>query len=143
MGREETRAKLKRDRAYINAENQKWPAHLKHVPRSDWPPQRLDARQPIMALLRSRGFLCQVYAEPDHPMVSARLSIHRTALADDGGWVDGITWDDLQRLKAEAGYGDYDAVEVYPADRDVVNVARLRHLWCLRDPLPFKWSEKT
>lgn len=91
MSREEKRAKLKRDRAYIAAENKKWPAMLKGVPREDWPPQRLDAECPIIALLRSSGFLCQVYAEPKHPEVLVRLSIHRTALNDAGGWVDGIT----------------------------------------------------
>ena len=140
MSREEKRAKLKRDRAYIAAENKKWPAMLKGVPREDWPPQRLDAECPIIALLRSSGFLCQVYAEPKHPEVLVRLSIHRTALNDAGGWVDGITWDDLQRLKAEAGFAEFDAVEVYPAQRDLVNVARLRHLWVMRHPVSFKWK---
>lgn len=142
MGREEARAKLKRDRAYITAENQKWPAELKNVPRENWPAQRLDAACPIVGLMRSRGFLCQVYHEPEHPSVLVRLSIHRTALADDGGWVDGITWDDLHRLKAEAGYAAYDAVEVYPAAGNLVCVANLRHLWVMREPLSFKWTDR-
>jgi hypothetical protein len=45
----------------------------------------------------------------------------------------------LQRLKAECGYADRDAVEVYPRERDVVNVANLRHLWVMREPLAFAW----
>lgn len=142
MGREEARAKLKRDRAYIAAENKKWPERLCHVPRDEWPQQRLDAECPMVALLRSRGFLCQVYAEPKHPEVLARLSIHRTALNDAGGWVDGITWDDLHRLKAEAGYAAYDAVEVYPAAGHLVCVANLRHLFVMREPLSFKWTNR-
>jgi hypothetical protein len=32
-----------------------------------------------------------------------------------------------------------DAVEVYPPAGDVVNVANMRHLWVLRDRLPFAW----
>lgn len=44
---------------------------------------------------------------------------------------DGITWDDLQWIKRAAGYGDREAVEVYPLDDDVVNVANMRHLWIL------------
>ena len=33
-------------------------------------------------------------------------------------------------------------MECYPADRDVVNVANMRHLWLLHDlVLPFFWRE--
>lgn len=44
---------------------------------------------------------------------------------------DGISWDDLQWIKGAAGYRDREAVEVYPRDGDVVNVANMRHLWIL------------
>lgn len=53
-----------------------------------------------------------------------RLSILRTSVKGDR-WTDGITWDDLQRLKFEAGYGDAWAVELFPADAEVVNVANI------------------
>jgi hypothetical protein len=39
------------------------------------------------------------------------------------------------------GFGAADALEVYPRDGDVVNVANIRHLWVLRDPLPWAWGE--
>jgi len=55
-------------------------------------------------------------------------------------WVDGITWDDLQRLKREAGYGDREAVEVYPPAACVVNEANIRHLWILPSRMPFSWG---
>ena len=67
------------------------------------------------------------------------MSIHRTDLNADGEWVDGIRWEELQRLKAECGFGDRDAVEVYPAEQDVVNVANFRHLWVMDEPLDFAW----
>lgn len=54
--------------------------------------------------------------------------------------MDGITWDELQALKRQCGFGDRFAVEVYPADLDVVNVGNLRHLWVLQGALPFAWS---
>ena len=46
---------------------------------------------------------------------------------------------DLQRLKAECGYGGHDAVEVFPHALDVINVANMRHLWVMGEPLTFAW----
>lgn len=88
---------------------------------------------------RSREFLVQEFAAlPDGVF---RLSVNRTHV-DPGSlrWVDGITWDDLQRLKREAGYGDREAVEIYPPDGCVVDVANIRHLWILPDRMPFSWG---
>ena len=48
---------------------------------------------------------------------------------------------ELQDIKRQAGLGDYMAVEIYPKDRDIVNVANMRHLWVLRDPLQFGWRK--
>jgi hypothetical protein len=56
-------------------------------------------------------------------------------------WADNITWDELQALKTQCGYGGHDAVEVYPPTRDVVNVANIRHLWVLAEKLPFAWRK--
>ncbi len=67
-----------------------------------------------------------------------RLSINRTTIIGDR-WADNITWDELQRIKNECGYTLHDAVEVFPAEKDVVNVANMRHLWVMKDPLPFAW----
>jgi hypothetical protein len=93
--------------------------------------------QPIEAW-RSRGFLLQVFREIDGVQ---RLSVCRTS-HNGHSWDENITWDDLQRLKAECGRGDRMAVEIYPADRHVVNVANMRHLWVLPEPLSFAWSRK-
>jgi hypothetical protein len=71
-----------------------------------------------------------------------RLSILRTELAIDGGWAQGITWDDLQRLKAECGRGERWAVEVFPPDSEMVNVANIRHLFLLDEVPEFGWRRK-
>lgn len=60
------------------------------------------------------------------------MVIHLRITRRDGG--DGIPWDDLQVMKRLAGYGDDYAIEVYPADRDIVNDANIRHLWVLPYP---------
>lgn len=128
-------------RAYLRQENRKYPAHLVAVPQEEWPDTfRLLTHQPTH-VWRSRDFLVQVYP-PRHGAI--RLSICRTILADDGSrMADGIRWDDLQRLKAECGFADRDAAEIFPAEIDVVNVANMRHLWVLVEPLPFKWTAQS
>jgi hypothetical protein len=49
---------------------------------------------------------------------------------------DGITWDELQRIKNECGFADKDAVEFYPAQSDVLNTANYRHLYIFENKLP-------
>jgi hypothetical protein len=99
--------------------------------RVHWPAE-MTPPHGLREVWRSRGFLVQVYSATDGV---ERLSICRTSV--DGG--DPIAWEDLQRLKAECGRGDREAVEVYPRDCDVVNVANMRHLWVLTRGMPFTW----
>jgi len=122
-------------RRKLAIENEKWPATLKEVPEEEW---RRKGPPPggVIRVFRSRDFLVQVYSETGP--VLARLSIGRTSL-EGGRWRDGISWDELQRLKRECGFGAYHAVEVFPADCDLVNVANLRHLWVLLDAPTFAW----
>lgn len=85
---------------------------------------------------RSRKYAIQLFEAGAGVL---RLSICRSKLRDDGRWEDGLSWDELQSLKSEVGYGSWYAVEVYPADKDVVNVANMRHLWLLPEPLAVGW----
>jgi hypothetical protein len=121
---------------YLRAENAKWPEALAPVPRDQWPSCELKIAQPT-AVYRSRDYLMQVFAEKDGVI---RLSVNRSAI-DNRGWKDGIPWDDLQRLKREAGFGAYEAIEFYPAEGSVVNVANIRHLWVLPKPLDIGWKK--
>jgi hypothetical protein len=126
--------------AFLRAENLKWPETLKLWPREEWP-TGMSGTPGVIGVYRSRGFLVQVFGEPAPVVV--RLSIIRTAIKSNGDWQENITWEELQRLKREAGYGDFDAVEVYPPESDVVNVANLRHLWILQPGnLPFAWRKQ-
>jgi hypothetical protein len=134
LPREQRRAAVK----YLADQAKKYPAHLIPVPREEWPDESSIGR---IRLLRSRDYLVQVFTEY-YPFVVVRLSINRTQITTNGGWKQDIPWEDLQRLKSEAGYGEFDAVEVYPADKDVVNVANMRHLWVLTDKVPFAWRQK-
>jgi hypothetical protein len=120
--------------AYLRAENAKHPIHLRDIPRDQWP-QGVNGHARV---LRSRDFLVQVFEAKDG---ATRLSICRSRLLRSGRWDDGITWDELQRLKAEAGFADSWAVEIFPPSADVVNVANMRHLWIVARRPPFAWSD--
>ena len=46
-------------------------------------------------------------------------------------FTDGITWDELQEIKRDCGFGDKDAIEFYPKDIDVFNTGNVRHLFVI------------
>ena len=128
---------LRDKRQFLKRMNRRYPVHLVEVPRSEQPRWEFDTPPPIR-VFRSCEFLVQIF---DHEG-AVRLSVCRTSLRDDGRWDDGISWDELQRLKREAGYGDAFAVEIFPEDRSQVNVANMRHLWILPERLPFAWGRR-
>ena len=130
-----TTREQRRELARVNA---RLPLYLEGVPREDWPVSSIPPDERPVAVWRSRHFLVSMY--PAKLPASARLSIHRTTL-DGDRWEDGITWDDLQRLKCEAGFGDCWAVEIYPPQRAVVNVANIRHLWLIPEAPEFAWRK--
>lgn len=127
----------RQQRRKLAAENQAWPLALKQVPKSEWPDSQLPPEKWPNEVWRSRDYLCCIYYRENGV---ERLSINRTSHNGER-FDDNITWDDLQRLKSECGRGDRDAVEIYPADGDVVNVANLRHLFVLPEPFPLTWRK--
>lgn len=50
-----------------------------------------------------------------------------------------ISWDELMAVKAECGFADKWAVEIFPPTDKVVNVAPMRHLWLI-DPPDYGWG---
>lgn len=129
---------LRHRRSALSAGNRLYGKSLVVVPPSEWPEHLLNrsGSSPNRAM-RSRDFLVQIFYEKKDIV---RLSINRTAIGNDGMWLDGITWDQMQAIKAEAGYADCDAVEVFPADKDLVNVANIRHLWVMPRGFQFHFA---
>lgn len=123
-------------RRQMERENAKRPAVLTQLPVSEWP-EHSQMEHPPFAVWISRDYLVQLF---DEAAESIRITVCRTAVNPTrGGWKEDITWDELQTVKRQIGLGGRLAVEIFPADRDVVNVANMRHLWVLRDPLPIGW----
>lgn len=124
------------ERRALEAENKKQPITLRKLLLHEWP-QTCTPHSALIEVWRSRYFLVQVYAELDG---YERLSICRTSHTGDS-WADGMTWDELMEVKRQVGRGQRDALEVYPADRDIVNVANMRHLWLPLAPVWFAWRK--
>lgn len=112
---------------------------LSEIAHDDWPDEIRGMTQWALGKpLRvwcSRRFIAILYEDNGRE----RLSICRAELNDAGAYRDGITWDELQRLKHEAGFGNRWAVEVYPSDEAIVCLSNMRHLWLLNEPPPQAW----
>jgi len=137
MNRHQRRAAAR----FVEKRNLEYPACLMRIPVETWPS---NAERGRIEVWRSRDFLVQVFAEEGG---ICRISVNRCKIAgfigEKAQWHDDISWDDLQRIKAECGRGDQYAVEIYPAQQDVVNVANMRHLWVLKEPPVFAWRKES
>jgi hypothetical protein len=126
---------LKAKRDQLRHGNRAATVELSEIPRGQWPASTTKVIPD--RVFRSKTFLALIFPEVDG---AVRMSVARTELDKSGHWKDGISWEELQRLKREAGFGAMQAVELYPPDEDVVNVANMRHLWLMLEPLPFQWN---
>ena len=119
----------------LKKENKKWPKQLKQLSVDEWPTRHRPIN--LVEVWRSRYFLVQLFSEHD----VIRMSVCRTAVKGNR-WLDNISWDALQKLKNECGRGHKPAVEIYPPDIDIVNVANMRHLWILNEAPQFMWTKR-
>jgi hypothetical protein len=129
---------IKYKRQYLRDESRKFSASLVEIPCNSPLAELYPSKAPKRAW-RSREFLVQLFHDPSG---LKRLSINRAEINSEGGWKDGITWDELQRLKNEAGFGEVQAIEFYPPDADLVYDANIRHLWLMFEPLTFAWTRE-
>jgi len=128
-------SRIRKQLAQLEDENKKWPLYLVEIPKDKWPSGFTEIR---MSVWRSREYLVQVF-EPKSG--GQRITVSSTVVCGRM-WKDGISWDELMRLKRECGFGDRWAVEIYPADSDVVNVSNMRHLWILETVPTYAWQQK-
>jgi hypothetical protein len=120
----------------MDAENKKYDPHsFTEIP---IPEKFIDSPQAPFKVARSRDYLVQLYKDSEH----IRISVNITRIKDNGHWDEGISWETLMWIKRLMGYGDFDAVEVYPRDEDEVYIANVRHLFILNESLPFIWRSK-
>lgn len=121
------------------------PDRLTAVPASAWPPNRYGGGDNTrVAVFLSKSYLVQVFSEKNmvvggEARMVMRMTVNRTEIQKNGRWKEDITWEELQLIKSQVGFGDKQAVEIYPAEIDVVNVANMRHLWIFDAALPLGW----
>ena len=127
-------------RRQLKQDNKKWPTYLLEIPESQWPQRQSTFKSGPTRVWRSSRFAVQAYPA-DAPAI-VRLTVNRTEIAGDR-WSAEISWDELQQIKNEAGYGDWTAVEIFPPDCEIVNVANMRHLWILPSLPEYAWRRRS
>lgn len=120
------------------------PKVLTLLPEDEWPEEWVSVAfdKPVEIWI-SRTYLVQIFDESKQLDSMLRLAINYTRY-NSKGWHDGLSWDELMQCKHDVGYGDYYAIEIFPRAKDVINIANIRHLWVLAEPLTIGWfpSEK-
>lgn len=132
-----TRQVRRAARKSLASDSKAYTRTFRKIPESEWPSLRT---QPPSEVWRNHRYLVQVYQGRPADLWSHRLTVCRTAINTRGQWLDGITWEELQWIKNELGYADRYGIEVYPREDDEVNVANMRHVWLLREPLAVGWT---
>jgi hypothetical protein len=136
MNRKQRRAVMAEQHTYVK--QQRLSNALIPIPLDEFPPVASD-QLPELAW-RSNKYLVQLWDASSRQFPDMkRLSVSRVRLGTNGTWQDGLTWDELMACKRETGFGEWWAVEIYPQDSEIVNVASFRHLWLLPLPLPIGW----
>lgn len=125
-------------KAAMREKSRRYGQTLERIPEEAWPDSVRFTDHRVTEVWRSRHFLLIAWQQGDYE----RLTINRAALVPGSSirFTDAITWDDLQRLKAECGRGDCWAVELFPADAHLVNVQNMRHLFVLREAPDYAWK---
>ncbi len=111
-------------------------SRLQEIPEIDWPFVAVEFTARPLRVWCSRMFTAQLFDDGGRE----RLSISVARVNERGGFQDGLTWDELQQLKCEAGFGERWAIEVYPPDSRIVNVSNIRHLWLLDSTPAVGWN---
>lgn len=110
---------------------------MRLIPRECWP----DRSPPdLVAAWRDLDYMAQLYEASNG---AQRLSVNRVSregVHAVARWRDGITWDELMAVKSGCGFGGHWAVEIFPPDQQVVDVANMRHLWLLPEAPAFAWK---
>jgi hypothetical protein len=135
VNRKDRRAQQKVEERELTERIKQLPDTLQPVPRNEWPSIVLVFNHSPRQMWASKTYIVLLFDEAHGVQ---RLSINRTTRRN-GQWRDNITWGELQDIKRDVGFGGWYAVEVYPRDIDIVNVANMRHLWLLPVPLQVGW----
>lgn len=108
-----------------------FPVQLAELPESAW--KEKASPQNLIKVLRSRRYMVQVYemSESLIQLICQRVSFRQI----ENKATETITWSEMQRLKAESGYADMCAVEIFPPVESMLE-SGARHLWVYLKDVP-------
>lgn len=128
LNREQRRALEKVKRQLMAS----YPDTLEIVPENDPNLPYSSHPQDIDKIYRSKKYTVIVWNVP----AGKKLSIQRNEWdSHTNRYKDNITWDEIQEIKRKCGFGEQNAIEFYPPDSEVINIANVRHIWILPDEL--------
>lgn len=110
---------------------------MREVPINEWP-LILAITCKALRVWESKDYLAVLYEQPDG---YRRLSVNCTRKNAQGEWRDGITWDELYRVKNECLGLETWCVEVYPADSELVRDSNIRHLFVMDEAPEYAWED--
>ena len=116
-----------------------WSSSMEELQREEWPLMFAIESVPLR-VWRSKDYLAVLYEQRADG--NRRLTVNHLRKDRSGKWRDGITWDELQRIKDETLGPDVWCVEVYPAESALVNENNQRHLWVLDGPPATRFPER-
>ena len=99
---------------------------MTRLPRSEWPLFTALETEPLDVWVSSE-FMAVLYRQRADG--NRRLTVNRMRRNNRGDFRDGITWDELQRVKNECLGPDVWCVENYPSEEKLMNVCNQRHLF--------------
>lgn len=108
---------------------------LQWVPHDQWPRLTPDTKR--FNVWQSYSYMVQAFHEKNGVV---RLAVKRN-IKNTERTSDSICWDELQAIKAACGYGNFEAVEVFPTSDDEQPAGGMRHLWIMpkSERLEFAW----
>jgi hypothetical protein len=123
---------------YLTQENRRYSEVLEELPKSEWPPSWAALKASPVRILRSRRYLAQVHAPANG---ATRLTVCHAMIDREGNWLQDFSWEELMEIKGQCGFADCWAVEIFPDENEVVNVANMRHLWIVETAPAFAWRQ--
>lgn len=111
---------------------------MAEVPMEEWPVVVAMTCRPLR-VWQSRDYLAVLYEEPGG---QRRLSVNSVRRNPQGMWRDGITWDELQRVKDECLGPETWCAEAYPAESALVRESNIRHLFVMDGKPEWSWDLK-
>lgn len=124
LNREQRRALEKVKRQLIAS----YPDELTKVDENDPNMPYTSHPQDLDSIWRNKKFTVMLWNVP----AGKKMTISRNEWdSKSRRYVDGITWDEIMEIKRGIGFGEQNAVEFYPPDSEVVNIANVRHIWIL------------